>query len=74
MLDCTEDSALLQDVLQKLVQHKEDTQQRSWQLHEDEHIILELVEKLRDLLVSGNYLLHVLPIPKASRTYIMAEM
>uniref|UniRef100_A0A8D8VDS7 NCK-interacting protein with SH3 domain n=1 Tax=Cacopsylla melanoneura TaxID=428564 RepID=A0A8D8VDS7_9HEMI len=50
VLDSTEDSVVLTDVLNKLVEIKEDAQQRSWQLHEDEHIILDLVEKLRALL------------------------
>ncbi|KAI5696993.1 hypothetical protein M8J75_003512 [Diaphorina citri] len=54
VLDCTEDSVELQDVLNKLVEIKEDAQQRSWQLHEDEHIILGLVEKLRALLTDAD--------------------
>ncbi|KAL1452046.1 hypothetical protein WDU94_006364, partial [Cyamophila willieti] len=54
VLDSTEDSVVLTDVLNKLIEIKEDAQQRSWQLHEDEHIILNLVETLRALLTDAD--------------------
>lgn len=58
---CREDEdALLQShdgqqlirILDELTEHKEDSQQRTWAVHEDEGIISKLLKELLSILVS----------------------
>ena len=44
-------------ILDELTEHKEDSQQRTWAVHEDEGIICKLLKELLSILVSQ--VLHV---------------
>lgn len=46
-----EDEAKFRDILDQLVAHKEDSQQRNWAVHEDFHVIKELLENLVTTMV-----------------------
>lgn len=52
VLDSTHDARRLRLVLQELVSCKEDAQQRSWELYEDEAVISEYLHELISILVS----------------------
>jgi len=39
-------------ILDELTEHKEDSQQRTWAVHEDEGIICKLLKELLSILVS----------------------
>ena len=45
------DGERMQEILNELTEHKEDSQQRSWALHEDEAAIRKLADDLLHLLV-----------------------
>ena len=44
------DSKYLESIFQRLVEVKDDTEQRNWTLHEDEEMILSLLSRLNDSL------------------------
>ena len=46
------DGQQLVRILHELTEHKEDSQQRTWAVHEDEGIILKLLKELLNILVS----------------------
>ena len=46
------DGRKLVQLLEKLRECKDDDQQRSWALHEDEHMIITLITQVIDILVS----------------------
>lgn len=46
-----EDANRLYDVLNQLTEHKEDSQQRNWAIHEDFLVIKELLENLMSIMV-----------------------
>lgn len=52
VIDRTYDAQRLSLVLQELVSCKEDAQQRSWELYEDEAVISEYIHELTSILVS----------------------
>ena len=51
-LELTHDGKRLQKIFQELAACKDDSQQRSWFLHEDEHAITGHLEELLSILVS----------------------
>lgn len=51
VLDKTHDAQRLRLVLKELVSCKEDAQQRSWELYEDEAVISEYLHELSSILV-----------------------
>ena len=48
----THDGQQLIRILDELTEHKEDSQQRTWAVHEDEEIICKLLNELMNILVS----------------------
>lgn len=46
------DGQQLMGILNELTEHKEDSQQRTWAVHEDEGIIRKLLKNLLSILVS----------------------
>ena len=46
------DGQQLVRILDELTEHKEDSQQRTWAVHEDEGIIFKLLKELLSILVS----------------------
>lgn len=51
-----QDEQRLEVIFADLARHKNDTQQRSWALHEDESIISCYLEELLGILVSAGYI------------------
>lgn len=60
MIDKTYDAERLRVVVGELVSCKEDSQQRSWELYEDEEVISEYLNELISILVSLNSCLFML--------------
>lgn len=57
------DGQQLIGILDELTEHKEDSQQRTWAVHEDEGIIHKLLKNLLGILVSHAFLLpHVFTV------------
>ena len=48
----THDGQQLIAILDELTEHKEDSQQRTWAVHEDEGILHKLLKNLLSILVS----------------------
>ena len=48
----THDGQILQGLVEELVKHKDDSQQRSWAVHEDEPVIKKHLEDVLSILVS----------------------
>lgn len=53
-IDETHDANRLKHIFKELTDCKEDSQQRSWMLYEDEHVITEYITELISILVSYN--------------------
>lgn len=51
----THDGTCLHALVQELVKCKDDSQQRSWSLHEDEAAITKCLKNVISILVSINY-------------------
>lgn len=52
VIDETHDATRLKHIFKELTNCKEDSQQRSWMLYEDEHVIIEYITELISILVS----------------------
>lgn len=52
-IDATYDASRLKTIFQDLTARKEDSQQRSWMLHEDENILQDNLKELISILVRG---------------------
>ena len=66
----THDGQQLIQILNKLTEHKDDSQQRSWAVHEDEGIILKLVKNLLSILVKSHLALSLLTLCQVQNGWI----
>lgn len=57
VIDSTHDASRLRVIFKELTYCKEDSQQRSWMLYEDETVITEYISEMISILVSRNTLL-----------------
>lgn len=52
MIEHTHDAKRLNVIFSELTSCKDDAQQRSWMLHEDEDVIIDYIKELTSILVS----------------------
>lgn len=52
MIEHTHDAKRLKVIFSELTSCKDDAQQRSWMLHEDEDVIIDYIKELTSILVS----------------------